>query len=323
MQVWGTILTIDAMTGPPKALIGPVLGAIAAVAIWGASPFATAIAGRSIPPELIAGLRTMLAAAILLPFVVKFRHAFPVGWSGRLELIVGAVFGFAIYPLVLSVGVLQTSATHASIILAAAPIFTGLLTFSITRKWPKGLWWIGSLVAICGVVTLMAWRGQAQVGKSATMWGDMLVLVSVFCASVGYVYGGRSAARIGQWPATTWSIAIGALVFAPFAVPGLWRFDWSMTAPADICALLFLVVFVTVAGYALWFQALAKVGAERIAPLQFLQPFVGAALATIWLREALSTGVVAAMALILFGVWLTRKAQTASPRVPSAADKQL
>lgn len=305
---WGKMLTSDTTPGAARTVIGPIFGALAAVAIWGASPFATAIAGRSIPPELIAGLRTALAGVILLPLVIKFRHAFPVDWRGRAELIIGAVFGFAIYPLVLSVGVLKTSVTHASIILAAAPIFTGLLTFSITGKWPKGLWWIGGLVAISGVATLMAWRASAQLGTPSTVWGDTLVLISVLCASVGYVYGGRSAARMGQWPATTWSIAIGALAFAPFVLPGAVSFDWSATAPADVLALLFLVLFVTIAGYALWFQALAKIGAQRIAPLQFLQPAVGAALAAIWLGEALSIGAVAAMALILTGVWLTRKA---------------
>jgi drug/metabolite transporter (DMT)-like permease len=113
---------------------------------------------------------------------------------------------------------------------------------------------------------------------------------------------------MGQWPATAWSIVIGAVVFAPFVFPGAMRFDWSTTAFTDVLALLFLVVFVTVAGYALWFEALARAGAGRIAPLQFLQPVVGAGLAVIWLREPMSIGAVGAMALILCGVWLTRKA---------------
>jgi drug/metabolite transporter (DMT)-like permease len=147
-----------------------------------------------------------------------------------------------------------------------------------------------------------------HIGSPATILGDTLVLLSVLCASVGYVYGGRSAARIGQWPATAWSIAIGALAFAPFVVPGAVKFDWSTTAPSDVLALLFLVLFVTIAGYALWFQALAMAGAQRIAPLQFLQPVVGAALAAIWLEEALSVAGVSAMVLILSGVWLSRKA---------------
>jgi drug/metabolite transporter (DMT)-like permease len=304
----GGQMTISTSPVASKTLIGPIFGALAAVAIWGASPFATAIAGRSIPPELIAGLRTALAGVIVLPLVVKFRHAFPKDWPARAELVVGAVFGFAIYPLLLSVGVLETSVIHASIILAAAPIFTGLLTFSITREWPRRFWWLGSLVAIGGVAVLLSWRGSAQTGSPATIRGDTMVLFSVLCACVGYVYGGRSAARIGQWPATAWSIAIGALVFAPFVFPGAMRFDWSRTSATEYTALLFLVVFVTVAGYALWFQALAKAGAARIAPLQFLQPAVGAGLAAIWLGEALSIGAVAAMALVLFGVWMTRRA---------------
>ncbi len=127
---------------------------------------------RSIPPELIAGLRTMLAGVILVPLAFSFRNTLPLDRLGRVELIIGACFGFALYPLVLSVGILKTSVTHASIILAAAPIFTGLLTFSLTRKWPKAVWWIGSVVAIGGVATLMAWRGPSQIGKSATIWGE-------------------------------------------------------------------------------------------------------------------------------------------------------
>jgi drug/metabolite transporter (DMT)-like permease len=293
---------------PTSSAVGPLIGALAAVAIWGASPSATAIAGRGIPAELIAGLRTVLAGVILLPLFARFRDTFPAGWHARSELIVGAVFGFAIYPLVLSIGVLKTSVTHASIILAAAPIFTGLLTFLITRQWPKPLWWIGSAVALGGVAILMAWRGVSNGGNSATLWGDTLVLVSVLCASIGYVYGGRSAGRMGQWPATAWSIVIGALVFAPFVVPAALAFKWSATTSTELLAVGFLVVFVTIAGYALWFRALADAGAARIAPLQFLQPIVGTALAIAFLGEPLRLGAFVAVVLIILGVWLTRRA---------------
>lgn len=286
-----------------------LLAALAAVTIWGASPAATAVAGRSISPELIGGLRTLIAGIILLPLLLRFRDRFPSTWSARLELVAGGLFGFMAYPLLLSMSVLKTSVTHASVILASAPIFTGLLSFLITSRWPKALWWGGAVVSITGIVVLIISRSPAAAtGMSATLLGDGLMLLSVLFASVGYVFGGRCSSRMGQWPATAWSIAIGALVFAPFTIPQATGFDWSAPSLFQISALAFLVLLVTIVGYALWFYALGEAGAAAVAPLQFLQPVVGIIIAVSLLGEAISLNAIISGALIVFGVWMARRA---------------
>lgn len=282
--------------------------ALAAVAIWGASAAATALAGRTIPPELIGGLRSLLAGIVLLPLLLRFRDRFPSTWPERAELLLGGFFGFMAYPLLLSIGVLETSVIHASVILASAPIFTGLLSFLITGRWPKSLWWAGSIVSLSGIIVLMNSRSLAATsGTPATLLGDGLVLLSVLFASVGYVYGGRSSSRMGQWPATAWSIAVGALAFAPFTIHQAVAFDWSTPSILELSAMVFLVFFVTIFGYALWFFALGEAGAAAVAPLQFLQPVVGIAIAVCFLGDALSINILISTGLILFGVWLTRR----------------
>lgn len=289
----------------PLALVA----ALVAVTIWGASPAATAVAGRSISPELIGGLRTLLAGLILLPLLVRFRHSLPSARPARLELAAAGLFGFMAYPLLLSIGVLKTSVTHASVILASAPIFTGLLSFLITAQWPKALWWGGAAISLLGIVVLVISRSPAGVtGTPPTLLGDGLTLLSVLFASIGYVFGGRCSSRIGQWPATAWSIALGALAFAPFTIPQAVDFDWSTPSLLDLSALAFLVLLVTIAGYALWFYALGEAGAAAVAPLQFLQPVIGIAVAASLLGEAISLNAAASGALIVFGVWLTRRA---------------
>lgn len=300
------------MTKPNQILSGAagmqtMIFALVAVAIWGASPAATAVAGLSLPPELIAGLRTVLGGVILLPLAVKFRHKIPTDKRGVVELLLGGIFGFAAYPLVLSIGVLETSVAHASIILAAAPIFTGVFSFLLTKRWPKALWWVGGLVAMVGIAFLMMLRlGLDAGGTASTLEGDLLVLLSIIFASVGYVFGGRSSERIGLWPATTWSIVVGAIVFVPFTLAQALRFEWSVVGLPEVASVVFLVVFVTVVGYALWFQALAAAGAVKIAPLQFLQPIVGVILAIALLGEAFSPYFLIPMGLIILGVWVSR-----------------
>lgn len=286
-----------------------LLAALAAVTIWGASPAATAVAGRSISPELIGGLRTLIAGIMLLPLLLRFRDRFPSAWPARLELVAGGLSGFMAYPLLLSIGVLKTSVTHASMILAAAPIFTGLLSFLITSRWPKALWWGGAVVSLAGIVVLINSRSPAgATGMSATLLGDGLVLLAVLFASVGYIFGGRCSSRMGQWPATAWSIAIGALAFAPFTIPLATGFDWSSPSLFQLSALVFLVLLVTIVGYALWFYALGEAGAAAVAPLQFLQPVVGIVIAVSLLGETISLNFIISGALIVFGVWMARRA---------------
>lgn len=283
--------------------------ALAAVTIWGASPAATAVAGRSISPELIGGLRSLLAGVLLLPLLFRFRDRFPSSWPERVELVTGGFFGFMAYPLLLSIGVLKTSVTHASVLLASAPVFTGLFSFLITRQWPKPLWWGGCIVSLLGIFILVISRSPAgTTGMAATLLGDGLVLLSVLFASVGYVFGGRCSSRMGQWPATAWSIVVGALAFAPFTIPRAIGFDWTVPSLFALSALAFLVLLVTILGYALWFYALGEAGAAAVAPLQFLQPVMGVFIAVFLLGEAPSLTVLISGALIIFGVWLARRA---------------
>ncbi len=296
---------MNSLRSSPLALTA----ALAAVTIWGASPAATAVAGRSISPELIGGLRTLLGGIVLLPLLLRFRNRFPATWPQRIELIVGSLFGFMAYPLLLSIGVLATSVTHASVILASAPIFTGLLSFLVTNRWPKALWWGGGVVSLSGIIILVVSRSPvATTGKSATLLGDGLVLLSILFASVGYVFGGRSSARMGQWPATAWSIALGALALAPCTIPQAIGFDWSTPSLVDLLALAFLVLLVTIVGYALWFYALGEAGAAAVAPLQFLQPILGVVVAVFLLGETISLNALVSGTLIISGVWLARRA---------------
>lgn len=145
-------------------------------------------------------------------------------------------------------------------------------------------------------------------GMSATLLEDALVLLSVMFASVGYVCGGRSSSRMGQWPATAWSITLGALAFAPFTIPEAIGFDWSAPNTLELSALAFLVLVVTIVGYALWFYALGEAGAAAVVPIQFLQPVVGILIAVSFLGEAFSLNIMISGVLIIFGVWLTRRA---------------
>lgn len=290
----------------PTRIPLPYLAGGLAVAIWGATPAATAILGRDISPGLIGIARLMACAAVLVPIALIFRPRLPRDKGGWIALLVSAVVGFFGSFMMQGLGILRTSTTHAALILTLPPVFTAIVQFLLSRQWPKRLWWIGSAMALSGVATLILGRNFGGGGNTASLAGDLIVLAGSVTVSIGYVAGARLSARIGLFAATTWSLLIGAVVAVP-ALPALLG-ELAAVTWIGWAALAFLAVLCTLIGFAAWFWALDKGGVASIAPLQFGQPVVSLIIAVTLLSESLSVTIVLALCLISCGVYLSRRA---------------
>lgn len=283
----------------------PYLAGGVAVIIWGATPAATAIVGRDIAPGLIGVARLMACAVVLIPLTLIFRPRLPNDPGGRAALLMSGAVGFFGSFMLQGLGIPRTSTSHAALILTLPPVFTALVQFVLSRRWPRPLWWIGSAIALSGVATLIFGRNKPG-GGAPTLLGDAIVLAGAVTVSIGYVAGARLSARIGLFAATTWSLLLGAAIALP-AVP--WLLDEvNQVTWVGWAALMFLAVLCTLVGFAAWFWALDKGGVASIAPLQFGQPVVSLIIAVTLLSESLSATIVLALCLISCGVYLSRRA---------------
>lgn len=284
----------------------PYLAGGLAVAIWGATPAATAILAREIAPGLIGIARLAACAAFLVPIALIFRPKLPSDRGGWVALLISAVVGFFGSFMLQGLGIPRTSTTHAALILALPPVFTAIVQFLLSRRWPKRLWWVGSIVALSGVAALILGRNLAGGRNVSTLLGDLIVLAGAVTVSIGYVAGARLSARIGLFAATTWSLLIGALMTLP-ALPALLG-ELDQVTWIGWTTLAFLAVLCTLIGFAAWFWALDQGGVASIAPLQFGQPVVSVVIAVTLLSESLSATILLAFCLISCGVYLSRRA---------------
>lgn len=281
-----------------------ILAALAAVILWGASPVAAKVAVADLSPLSVAVLRTFLGGALAAPVALGLRIGWPAQRRLQRILLLSGFCGFIGFPLLFTFGVHLTSANHASMILAALPIFTGAIAMTWDRRRPTRIWIVGSLIALVGEAVLIGGRTGAG-GGTATVAGDALVLVSNLFASLGYVAGGRlQQAGYPSTGTTFWGAAAMALVLAP-VMPVLWlRGDFAVASVPAWSAIAYLAVVVTILGYVLWYWALGKGGIARVGLIQFLQPVSGVILAALLLGEGISLSFLAASALVLSGVWL-------------------
>jgi len=280
--------------------------AAAALLIWGATPMATRIAVLEIEPSAVGILRTVLAAVLALPLAVALRLARPKAAREWAQLSVSALGGFVLFPVLFGLGVRQTSASHAALVLAVSPLFTGLIAAAVERRPPNRTWWLGAGLAFTGEVALVAFRSPVS-EAGASLGGDLLVLLACMAAAAGYVAGARLSRTITTWATTFWGIGLGGLILLPLAALRLGPQAWSGAGTLGWSAVIYLALGSTIAGYICWYWALQRGGIARIGATQFAQPVIALGFAVTVLREPLTMPLVLAGLLIVAAVALAQR----------------
>lgn len=291
-------------TGGGAALVW--CAAAAALLLWGATPMVTRVAVLEIDPAAVGILRTVLGATLALPLAFALRLARPRGAPQWGQLLVSALGGFVLFPVLFGLGVRYTSASHAALVLAVAPLFTGLIASAVERRAPRATWWLGAGLAFAGEAALVAFRADLAEGD-ASLGGDLLVLTACISAAAGYVAGARLAQVITTWAATFWGISLGGAILLPLAAERLGPQAWGNAGALGWSAIAYLALGSTIAGYICWYWALQRGGIARIGATQFAQPLIALGFAVAVLREPLTAPLIVAALLIVAGVALAQR----------------
>jgi len=283
----------------------PLMVGWAAVLLWGGSPIATRIAVSGIDPLTTGVLRTLLALPLALPLALALRLQLPRNRRDWGLMLAAALGSYVLFPILFSIGVRHTTASHAALVHASTPLFTGVIAAVLERRRPAGWWWLGVAVALIGEALLIGLsRGFQEPG--VTLYGDLVVFAACVAVAFGYVAGGSLTRNLGSLAVTFWGVVIAAALTSPAILAISFR-DLGEAAPAALGGLAYLVVISSVVGYVAWNWALAHGGIGRMGVLQFAQPVMTIGLAVLLLGESLSPSIVVSTVVILTGVALARR----------------
>jgi drug/metabolite transporter (DMT)-like permease len=212
----------------------------------------------------------------------------------------------------------HTTAAHGALIFSLTPLGVYLVELARGRERPRWTATLGIAVALAGVLLLLLARGLNAL--SGLFLGDLLLLGSLL-AWVFYTTEGRElVAQEGPLRTSAWSNISGALLLLPL-VPWVLRpetvFAASLLAKG---AVVYLGLGSSVLSYAIWFAALGRTDASKVAIFSNLQPVATALAAWALLGESLSWEVVVGGALVLLGVRLTQ-APTPTRDLPEGAGR--
>jgi drug/metabolite transporter (DMT)-like permease len=269
-------------------------------AIWGASYLFIKVAVDEIEPTAMMELRLLLAAAVLVPFLLyrlgRRRAVERVRETGAGAFILG-VSNMAVPFVLIAWGEKHIDSGVAAIANATVPIFVALLAIRFNPgERVRGLRLLGVALGLAGVGVL------AGVDPQGGWWGVAGTL-AVVVASLSYasanLYTQHRFPTTPPLVITTASVLAASLVLLPFALAQLPDAVPSWQALASIAALgiggtAFALIF--------FYAMLTRYGASRASLVTYLLPPFALFYGVVFLDERLTLNAVLGLLLILAGV---------------------
>jgi len=257
-----------------------------------------------LPPLPLLALRFLVAGSIFGAMLAAGGRASipPRALWPRLLLL-----GFLIGPInqgFFFVGLSSSTPAHAALLYALTPTGVYLLSLWRGRERLRAGSVVGLVLALAGVFVLLLGRGlRAATGP---VRGDLLILCAVAAWVVFTDQGKQLIPTHGSIRMTAWTMVIGAV----WVMPLLTTLDRGMLAHASgttWACLGYLGIITSVISYLLWYFALSRLEASKVAVFSNLQPVFTAVAALVLLQEPIHWELMVGGALVLIGVRLTQR----------------
>jgi drug/metabolite transporter (DMT)-like permease len=168
---------------------------------------------------------------------------------------------------------------------------------------------MGIGIAFAGAAIVLVARGQlsGQAGADRALQGDLLVLLAVVAWAVYVGWGKPYAMRYGVITTTGVTIVAGSLLYLPFGLLFSRAESFRALSPVGWGSVAYLVVLTSVVSYLLYYWALAREDASRVAIWSNTQPVLTAVLAWALYGDPLTPSFVAGGVLVIVGVVMTQQ----------------
>ena len=291
----------------PRGVRHPLAALAAANLVYAGAFPASEVALRNTGPFTLAGLRFVIAAAVLA------RVAIPVlqGLTRRdlTRLLAIAVIGLWGQMVLIYLGIEQSNSAIAAVVVGLEPVLIALWAalllherFGRRAGAGLGLGLAGSLL----VAGLGRSDGASALGL-ALLLGTGLTFSWYTVASKSFL-GRHSPLQLTAVISTLGALWAAPAMFAEIALGD----GFAQPGTRTWLLVLYLGLGNSVIGYALWNRALQGLPAAAVGASLYAQPVLGAGLSWLFLRDPLPATFLPGAALVLAGVYVASSARAAA-----------
>ena len=276
---------------------------IVLAAIWGSSFLFMRVAAAEFGIFPTAAMRVGIAAAVMLPFLLRSehwgafkQHAKPIMFVGLLN----SGIPFALY----AYAVLSITTGLSAILNATVPLFGAVVAWLWLKDKPSASRVLGLVVGFVGVA-LLAGYGQgegASFKPGGTGWAILACLSATLCYAIAACFTKKYLMGVNPLATATGS-QIGASL--GLALPAIWF--WPAQAPSldAWAALIFVAVLCTAVAYVLYFRLIESAGPGRALTVTFMIPVFAIIYGALFLNEAITPWMIFCGCVVVCGTALS------------------
>lgn len=286
-----------------KALVAVIIAAI----LGGSNGVFAKIALQQIPPFGFTLIRFLIAACLLLPFIINSKLSLQKKHLAKVILLsllgTGNVLFFAF-------GIRLTTATIAGTLYAVVPLLTAIFSYIFLKHTIGIKKIIGIIVGFSGIVFITILPVIDKTTPfTGNLFGNLLLLMGAVLFAL-YSTLSKSLQKIYTPFQLTFFFALTTIItqiplaFTELPTHPQW---WIALSTNSLISLFYVASLGTIALYFIYQYAI-KEGTPLIASLMlYLQPVAAFATAALILGERVTGGFIIGATITLFGVWLTTK----------------
>lgn len=246
----------------------------------------------------------MIAAALAAAILAWRRERlWPPREIWRPLLVIAATAGVG-FGLLSALALRQVDSVHVAVIAGLVPAATAGMAAWRAGERPSGGYWTALALGLAAVAGFAVIQGGGRI-RSA----DLLILVAIAVAGVGYAEGGILARDYAGWRVISWAVIVALPVSVPVTAIALIAAPPAHVSAGAVAGLGYVGLVSMCLGFFAWYQGMARGGVATIGKLQLAQPALTLGWSALLLAERVSWLSGAAAAVVIAAAAITPNAR--------------
>ncbi len=274
--------------------------------VWGINPPAVKFGLQYLPPQPYNVARLIVASIVALIALWLSRSHRRPGRADLWKFFRVSAFGFFVFQIFFTEGVLRTTSGNASFMMCLLPVIVLLLNKvygfeTITRAVVVGI-----ACSLTGVGLIVVGAGREVSLASDHVLGTVLILVSQLGYAYYTVFSKELLTRYTSYQVTAYLMVITTLMLTVASAPGVIAVHWLDVPLAAWGSVLFSGILALCVGNFLWIWGTGVIGTSRVAIFNNLSPVFAVITAYFLLGETFGAVQAVGAAFVFAGVYITR-----------------
>lgn len=292
-------------TASPRAIAVALFSVYVA---WGATYVAIAVAVRTLPPLLMAGVRFTTAGALLLAVLRLRGEPMPTGANLRASAITGGLMlgvGNGLVCLVSG----SVSSSLIALVIALTPLCIASIAFVVTRERPRPVTWVSIALGLCGVFVLVGTPDRRSLASHAEV---AMILGAIIAWSIGSVLARKLPLPSSSSMTTATQMLLGGLMLLVSGVIAgeLPRTDLAHASLESLVAFGYLTIIGSMIGYGAYAFLLKHTEPAVATSYAYVNPLIALVLGHLIADEPIDARTIIAAGIIISAVVLLVRSST-------------